>query len=291
MDENSKIHSEIDDFLRKIEDLAMCRGMLAEQKINGVLRSIASSDAICDVIKKSMVNFDFIEEWKKSTKGDSLVIPDEPHRQIAFIFSMLNNIDDKNLDLNKVLDHYFSGDKNISAFDLFVSSVVLKFSNLIKTGVLGSSEIDAQKETYTKVNSFDNAQKPDDYEQYEDIGFELTTKTQKAPLQVSNKEMVSNSAGSDEKTAPTDELIDGIVYISGELEKMIKNARHIKILLFSREELLSILSSLISSAKNKERHCFYGLVVAISRALKKAKETYELVSELELIVEELLRRK
>ena len=43
---------------------------------------------------------------------------------------MLNNIDDKNLDLTKVLEHYFSN-SNRTPYELFCTSIVLEFKNQI----------------------------------------------------------------------------------------------------------------------------------------------------------------
>lgn len=119
-----------DEFLYAVQNLVSSKYLLIDRRISELLRSIAGNDSIYNLIAECMVNFDFIEEWRNAVKTGNMVLPEDSAKRISFIFCMLNNIDDKNLDLTKVLEHYFSN-SNITPYELFCRSIVLEFKNLI----------------------------------------------------------------------------------------------------------------------------------------------------------------
>ena len=44
---------------------------------------------------------------------------------------MLSNIDDKVIEFTKILENYFSYDRNVSAYELFCKQIITEFKNLI----------------------------------------------------------------------------------------------------------------------------------------------------------------
>lgn len=121
----------IDDFLIAINNLLSSKYILVDRKISDILLSIAGNASVYNLIAECMVNFDFREEWENATKGESIELPNTNAKQISFIFCLLNNIDDGNLDITRLLEKFFSNSSNISPYDLFCKNIIVKFKNLV----------------------------------------------------------------------------------------------------------------------------------------------------------------
>lgn len=134
-----------DEFLYSVQNLIESKYLLIDRRVSELLQSIASNERVYNLIAECMVNFDFIAEWQNAIRGNRLVLPEDSVKKISFIFCMLNNIDDKNLDLTKVMEHYFSYDASKTAYAHFCEDIIIEFRNLIMKK-LGISFNDADKE-------------------------------------------------------------------------------------------------------------------------------------------------
>ena len=105
--------------------------ILIDKKVSDVLRAIADTNLVYNLIAECMINFDFAFEWKRATEGSFLKLPDADSKRISFIFCLLNNIDDKNIDVTAVLERFFSYDLAYSSYDLFCKNVIAEFRRLI----------------------------------------------------------------------------------------------------------------------------------------------------------------
>lgn len=121
----------LEKFLIATNNLVESKFILIDRNISVLLHSAVDCEMIYNLIAKSMINFDFVEEWRIATENNTLTIPESLSKKIAFIFCMLNNIDDRKLDISKVFDHYFSYDAEIKPYDLFCNKVILEFRNAI----------------------------------------------------------------------------------------------------------------------------------------------------------------
>lgn len=121
----------IDDFLNAISSTLESKYIYIDRKISDILISIAKTPDVYNVIAKCMINYDFKEAWKKAVKSNFIKLPLNEEDRIAFIFCLLSNIDDKNLDITMVLDRYFSYDSEIKPFELFCKNVIVEFKILI----------------------------------------------------------------------------------------------------------------------------------------------------------------
>ena len=121
----------IDDFLNAISGTLESKYIFIDRKISDILISITKSPDVYNVIAKCMINYDFKEAWKKAVKSNFIKLPLKEDDRIAFIFCLLSNIDDKNLDITMVLDRYFSYDSEIKPFELFCKNVIVEFKILI----------------------------------------------------------------------------------------------------------------------------------------------------------------
>lgn len=134
---NNKQTINIDKFLFSINSMLESKYILIDRKIADILLAIADTHEVYNLIAECMVNFDFKEEWKNATTTNAMKLPKTDEKRISFIFCLLNNLDDKNLDATHLLEKYFSYDGNISPYELFCKSIIVEFCELImkKLGV------------------------------------------------------------------------------------------------------------------------------------------------------------
>lgn len=147
---------DIDDFLISLDKLISSKYIVAERKISDVLISIAHSSSVYNLIAKTMINFDFQSEWKKATATHFFRLPETDEKRVAFIFCLLSNIDDHNIDFMNFIANYFSAANSYSAFELFSKTVLIEFKRLILKflEVDENSGIDEQG-AVSKQNNFD----------------------------------------------------------------------------------------------------------------------------------------
>lgn len=145
----------IDKFISSVDSMIRSKYILVDRKIADVLLSIADTHEVYNVIAECMVNFDFRQEWKNATKTNILRLPETDERKISFIFCMLNNIDDKNIDITQILDKFFSYDSGFSPYDAFCQMIMVEFKKLIMNK-LGIKEISNSENAENE--SFSNEQ-------------------------------------------------------------------------------------------------------------------------------------
>ena len=121
----------VDRFIASINDMLASKYILIDRKISDILLAIADTHDVYNVIAQCMVNFDFKTEWKLATSTNVMKLPNTNEKRISFIFCLLNNIDDKNLDATTVLERYFSYDSTVSPYDLFCKNIIVEFKNLV----------------------------------------------------------------------------------------------------------------------------------------------------------------
>ena len=128
---NEKKLEEIQSFLISVKNMIESKYIMIDRRVSDILRSIAETNAVYNLIAECMINFDFAYEWRKATEGSFLKMPENDAKKIAFIFCMLNNIDDRKIDVTVVLEKYFSYDLAYSSYDLFCRYVIVEFRRLV----------------------------------------------------------------------------------------------------------------------------------------------------------------
>ena len=107
-----------------------------------------------------MVNFSFERELETATSRiGKIILPEEPHKTIAFIFCLLNLLDDKKINFNQFLNKYYSDEEGGSGpYSNFCNKVVLRFKNVIVATLLGEKvpEIEEKEEIKTAPVNFNN---------------------------------------------------------------------------------------------------------------------------------------
>lgn len=133
---------EIDNFLNAISSMLESKYILIDRKISDILYAIANTRDVYNVIAVAMINYDFKTSWRQAVNSTFIKLPEDENDRIAFIFCLLNNIDDKNLDITMVLDKYFSYDLETKPYELFCKNIIVEFKRLI----LKKLGLDYQKE-------------------------------------------------------------------------------------------------------------------------------------------------
>lgn len=137
MDKNT----ELEIFLQKTNDLLESKYIVADIKVIGVLKAIAASDTMVAIFKNCLSGFDYEAAKKKylvknkylaEDKGE-FILPSSSRDLLAFVFSILVDIDARKIDLSQFLNKYFYEDGSFSAsYATFLDSMIKPFGNTVK---------------------------------------------------------------------------------------------------------------------------------------------------------------
>lgn len=169
----------IERFVYAANNLIDSKYILIDRNISVLLHSAVDCEEIYNLIASSMINFDFIEEWKKATVDGRIQFPQEETARLAFIFCMLNNIDDRKLDISKVLEHYFSYDSTMQPYELFCKTVIVDFKNLVLKGLNLISGSDPKKVEEEKKKQEEEARLRDQKNQMLKLVYNLKDEVRK----------------------------------------------------------------------------------------------------------------
>lgn len=154
-----KLLEDIKLFTDACDKMTASKFIMIDKRIGDVLKSIAKTDAVFDLIKECMINFNFEMEWKKATsKIGYLLPPDEVHKFIAFAFTLLNCLDDKKLSASELLSKCFSKSESSSGpYAEFCELIIVRFKNAIVAKLLNNNEIvasvsDKKKDIEKSIN-------------------------------------------------------------------------------------------------------------------------------------------
>lgn len=145
-------------FNESCEDFLNGKYILAEYKISSILKAINNSDKLKNIVISCIENYNFSEQLKAAV-GENLIItlPDTAKGIIAFCFSLLYNIDNKNIKFYDFLLTYYNYNEisNLESYKSFAMNIILPFKEAInnvfmKTHILVDSE-DYQSNIYNKL--------------------------------------------------------------------------------------------------------------------------------------------
>lgn len=238
-----------ENFLYATKNLVESKYILIDRNISVLLHSAVDCEVIYGLIAKCMINFDFIEEWKNATEGNHLNFPEDMSKRIAFIFCMLNNIDDRKLDITKVLEHYFSYNPNYKPYELFCKTVIVDFKNLILKALNLPTD-----ETVEEQNLIEEAQNIEN--------------TNDAEIKKQTDEMLS------------------LVY---KLKDEVRALKKIRKCPLSKTDVIAIISTLEFAIKSNDLEYFYALVLSIKVITNYVKNLKYIVLKIEEISNNLIR--
>lgn len=122
----------LDIFDKRCAEMLASKFIVADVRIRNILKSIAGSKRLLSVFAAAAKSFNFDVEFDKAIavtgSKKRIVMPEDPLRQIAFVYSLFWEIDMKNIDLHKLLNEYYSVGQNINDFyNHFNAAVVSVF--------------------------------------------------------------------------------------------------------------------------------------------------------------------
>ena len=131
---------EIKDFVFACDNMANSKFILVDKRIGDLLKSIATTKSVYNAIAENMINFNFASAYKFATaKNGEITIPED--RLIAFVFCLLKNIDNGNINVNELLvKHFPSDDDKRSSYVVFCEKTIIPFKNQIVEKVCGKSK-------------------------------------------------------------------------------------------------------------------------------------------------------
>lgn len=111
--------------------------ILTDIKIANILKAIAESEIIYNMLAEYMISFDYEHELKKccvktSVDGGSFTLPKDDNLIIPLVFCLLVQIDSKRVDFNYFLRTQFPYAENQNEeYDRFAQSVIVPFRDSI----------------------------------------------------------------------------------------------------------------------------------------------------------------
>ena len=119
----------VEEFYRLLVEMPKTRYILAEKKINNIMKISVYSKILYVFFGKVLHGFDYEREVKNCrVDHNRLVMPSDKKRLVALVFCLLNDIDSKNIYLNDFLRQFFRGEKDINiAYKVFCGDVIAPF--------------------------------------------------------------------------------------------------------------------------------------------------------------------
>ena len=135
------IRDELNLFIEKGEDFINSKYIIADIKIVNLLKSIASSNTLLALFRNCLTDFDYELAKKKYLvksgfmAGDrgEFILPEKSKDLVAFVFSILMDIDSHVLVLSEFLNRFFYEDGSTYAgYSAFINQMIKPFVNTVK---------------------------------------------------------------------------------------------------------------------------------------------------------------
>jgi len=130
---------EISLFVDACDKMIDSKYILVDKRIADVLKSIAECKPVYNLIAECMINFNFDKLFKSATSENEFMVPEDPKDLVAFVFCLLNCLDDKKININDLLMRFYSHDNNTSSYSQFNNNIILKFRNAVYFLLVGEN--------------------------------------------------------------------------------------------------------------------------------------------------------
>lgn len=233
---------EIERFLSACDELINCKFLVAEYKIAKLLKAIASSSDICDLISECLGSYNRDREFARTYVQDShgqfvCLMPNDEYKIVALVFCTLADIDNKKIDFTDFVKRFFGRDEN--PYQSFVETMIIPFKALIAEAFgykidtfdemnLGQDENGANENGQQEYESDDSYKMIDKFEQATKIAVQILAEVEQCRQSIQTED-VYNMASSIIKTA---NLKDEVVLkaLTAALRYVSKHVKPIKFL-------------------------------------------------------------
>ncbi|MBE7073861.1 MAG: hypothetical protein E7379_02075 [Clostridiales bacterium] len=160
----------VKDFLNACDDLINCKYLVAEYKIQRMLKILANSDEICSLVGECLEQFnrdrEFAKAYIQDGNGDFVYIcPSEEYKVLALVFCTLVDIDNKKIDFVDFIKRFFGREE--VPFQAFLQEMIVPFRNLI-ADVFGEERLVNEEQATGEESEESIDETDDDSEESED---------------------------------------------------------------------------------------------------------------------------
>jgi len=197
--------SELDKFLNRCDELINSKFILAETKISELLNSIADSEMLYHLFEKLTKDFDYnayknvsLSISKDNENRGVILLPESTGDRLSFIFCLLIELDNKQIEINKFLQTFFYEDGSyFESYYAFCNQIIKPFKIMVKAAVdeLYSDEHYAREKSNTFVGKIQT-------EKFKEIELLLSDDKEK---------ILSDNNLNDEEKAETINLLEGFL--------------------------------------------------------------------------------
>ncbi len=151
---NSEEAKKIREFSKFCDEMINGKFILADIKISNILKSIAQSKELYNLMAECLLNFNFDDEFEKSKLSNFsekyFKMPEEDYKRIALVFCFLVEVDNKKIDFYDFITNYFKSKDVGGEYLVFAKTMLVPFKN----DVLARFDVDSvQKPIITKTES------------------------------------------------------------------------------------------------------------------------------------------
>ena len=132
-------NNEIFNFFSACDEFIEGKFILADIKIAKILRAISESNIIYNLIAESLINYDFqkeydaLHDYSLEHHNGILTLPNDSQMVIPFAFSLLVEIDSKQINFNEFLAKEFpNASSQKEEYTVFANQIILPFKNAVK---------------------------------------------------------------------------------------------------------------------------------------------------------------
>lgn len=154
-------------FFKACDEFTNGRFILADVKISKILRAVANSKEIYNLLAECLINFDFEREFSKcrvqsATGGIAFRLPAELHKLVPLVFCLLVDFDSKKLDFNYFLKTQFPlASSQQEEYQMFSDNVVTPFKKAIAELFNVTTDVDDEEELSVINTEYEELATPD----------------------------------------------------------------------------------------------------------------------------------
>lgn len=123
----------IKEFSNYCDEMINGKFILADIKVSNILKSIAQSKQLYNIMAECLLNFNFDEEFDKSKISNFgekyFKMPEEDYKRIALVFCFLVEVDNKKIDFYDFITNYFKSKEIGGEYVVFAKTMLVPFKN------------------------------------------------------------------------------------------------------------------------------------------------------------------
>ena len=177
------------EFINACDEVINCKYLVAEYKIQKMLKALACADEVCSLVGECLEQFnrdrEFAKAYIQDGHGDFIYIsPRDEYKIIGLVFCTLVDIDGKKIDFVDFIKRFFGREEN--PFQAFIDEMIVPFRNLIAEafGIDGYAGEESQEASVEGVEENEECEEGHcDEEEYEEDQDEFE-KAQKIAVQI-----------------------------------------------------------------------------------------------------------